>query len=869
MKTFFKYIVCFLLAFNTFECLRAEVILSLEQEEADEDLRTPFINAGSLPHPVQLRQILDNEDDSSVGRLLLLGRYFDAKYPGDALKKDIKDEVALIFPEYDKGKIEEISHQIQMSIAAYRLGKQKADEIKQKLVAPEDPPLIVDDDEYALPGDRDYLFVEDGQYAVITDIKKVVGYGNNKREIKATEEKLRRDAEKSRPKTDFEKFQQMWDKIEFSKIPSYGVTLPNPFVGNAGIGNWVKDDGGYRARLISELARTGKTKEVLLGFHVDVPNHRLMLALPFKRGLQKPVINLKNTKNIASFEVFYPLPVQTLGVETAAVYRGNFVFPVKIVLEDPSKPTFLQADLTFDDCDFEFLCARKTLFSVLEIEPDEAGDNISSSMAQFIRQSFYNLPQEKDKYLSLKNVSYDEDTHQLYFDFAYRAKPKNFALMLESEDLVSFSAPKMTMTKDHIYARVDVLGGPKDFNKSPLTIYARLNDYSKKKKTIGLSDFKAGFELKHPFKVFIFAFFVGVLFCLTPFGFLYVSAPFSGRVCKAQILSKIAVLSLSAGVLILSFKMNPGLFYIRLKNNLFYLGVLFGVLFIKIFGGEHENSTNKRDDIFLGLYQGLWGVLFLELIVTPYQQDLMLDFTSFDLMGQIICCIGLVLGLTIFDFIGLYGFRKKINPKVAELIGALAQIMLWIAFGVVAFYIFSMLKGYASLKALILLCLAFLALKYLLNFKAALYWADLNKTQIRRASKVVNVLIFLSVLIFAKVLQGFEPAQRVGILSIEAVEEKVREGKNVLVIVEGKGCIKCIYNNMTALSSFNLKGLDLDVIRVNTDLISLNMRSYFKEFYHLQIPLYVFYNPLIPDGVVLGDLLSETDLKRTIETFKY
>lgn len=869
MKTFFKYIVCFLLAFNTFECLRAEVILSLDQEEADEDLRTPFINAGSLPHPVQLRQILDNEDDSSVGRLLLLGRYFDAKYPGDALKKDIKDEVALIFPEYDKGKIEEIAHNIQMSIAAYRLGKQKADEIKQKLVAPEDPPLIVDDDEYALPGDRDYLFVEDGQYAVITDIKKVVGYGNNKREIKATEEKLRRDAEKSRPKTDFEKFQQMWDKIEFSKIPSYGVTLPNPFVGNAGIGNWVKDDGGYRARLISELARTGKTKEVLLGFHVDVPNHRLMLSLPFKKGLQKPVINLKNTKNIASFEVFYPLPVQTLGVETAAVYRGNFVFPVKIVLEDPSKPTFLQADLTFDDCDFEFLCVRKTLSSALEIEPDEAGDNISSSMAQFIRQSFYNLPQEKDKYLSLKNVSYDEDTHQLYFDFVYDAKPKNFALMLENEDLVSFSAPKMTMTKDHIYARVDVLGGPKDFKKSPLTIYARLNDYSFLKKTINLSDFKAGFELKHPFKVFIFAFFVGVLFCLTPFGFLYVSEPFSGRVCKAQILSKIVVLSLSAVVLILSFKMNPGLFYIGLKNNLFYLGVLFSVLFIKIFGGEHENSTNKRDDIFLGLYQGLWGVLFLELIVTPYQQDLMLDFTSFDFMGQIICCIGLVLGLTIFDFIGLYGFRKKINPKVAELIGALAQIMLWIAFGVVAFYIFSMLDWFAGLKVVLLLCLAFLALKYLLNFKAALYWADLSKTQIRHASKAVNVLIFLSVLIFAKVLQGFEPVQRAGILSIEAVEEKVREGKNVLVIVEGKGCIKCIYNNMTALSSFNLKGLDLDVIRVNTDLISPNMRSYFKEFYHLQIPLYVFYNPLIPDGVVLDDLLSETDLKRTIETFKY
>ena len=305
MKAFFKYIVCFVLAFNIFENACAEVVFSFDDEDEKQIERIPFINAGSLPHPVQLRQILDKEDNSATGRLLILGRYFDAKYPGDVLNRDITSEVALIFPEYDKAEVYDMARKIQMSISAYRLGKQKVDEIKQKLVTPEDPPLIVADDEYAIPGDREYLSLDENQYAVISDFKKVVGYSNNPREIKAMEEKLRRDAEKTRQKTDFEKFQQMWDKIEFLKIPSYGVTLPNPFVGNAGIGKWYKTDDGYRVRLISELARTGGSDEVLAAFHVDVPNHRLMFGVN-SGDLKKPKIVLKNTQNIADYEVFYP-----------------------------------------------------------------------------------------------------------------------------------------------------------------------------------------------------------------------------------------------------------------------------------------------------------------------------------------------------------------------------------------------------------------------------------------------------------------------------------------------------------------------------------------------------------------------------------
>ncbi|MBO7097470.1 MAG: hypothetical protein J6W11_02385, partial [Alphaproteobacteria bacterium] len=155
MFSLLKYIVFFFLFFNI-GCLSAsEVVFEPDEEDETENIYVPnFIETGNLPHPSQMREIIDRTDNSPIGRLLILGQYFEARYPDNVLDIDFSQDVALIFPEMTEKEIETTTSYIVKAIHLYRLSKEKIQEFKQKKLAPKDPPLILPDNEYAIVGDR-------------------------------------------------------------------------------------------------------------------------------------------------------------------------------------------------------------------------------------------------------------------------------------------------------------------------------------------------------------------------------------------------------------------------------------------------------------------------------------------------------------------------------------------------------------------------------------------------------------------------------------------------------------------------------------------------------------------------------------------
>ena len=92
MLSFFKYIVFFIFCFNIAATNAAEVIMDFD-DETPVDFEA--LGRADLPDAAQMQSILYNDDTNELGRVILLGKYFDAKYPNDKINADFSRDVAV------------------------------------------------------------------------------------------------------------------------------------------------------------------------------------------------------------------------------------------------------------------------------------------------------------------------------------------------------------------------------------------------------------------------------------------------------------------------------------------------------------------------------------------------------------------------------------------------------------------------------------------------------------------------------------------------------------------------------------------------------------------------------------------------------
>lgn len=874
MRALFKYIVFFVLAFNCALANAQNVAFEPFEDEPEISVQN-FTAALNLPHPAQMGDILSQSDTAGLGALLTLGRYFDARYPDASIYSDFSRDVGFIFPKASQEEIASYTKKIRYVVVLYRLGMQKYNEAKEKILAPPDPPLIVADDEYAIVGDRAYLPTKEGEVAIISDFKKVVGYSYNPREIEAMEKRAQRLYEAGRKKTDFERFKTMLDKIEFSRLTSYGITIPSPFVGNAGIGAWIEQNG-FKARLISEKARIGQQKTFLAAFHVDVPSHRLMLATNLGDTLKKPKLELTNAQNVAAYEMFYPLPVQPAGSQMMGVYRGNFAFPIKITLQEAQKPVFFEANLHFFNCDFNFDCKKEVLHGTLAIEQADDGEDVSSSMSNFIRQSYFNLPDETNKYLALKKVDYQTDesltnVSKLNLTFDYKAKIRNFALFLENDLNTTFSNPKIVIDGKRIYVQITPIENDEGLFEYPLTVSARINNYATIRQTVDIKNFQAQTEKNSALRLFWIAFLAALLFYVTPFGAALALKPFylNGPFDKRFIISKICALAASVFVCAYFAYQNKDILYFLLEPHTFYVAFVMLCLWLFFDGIRFFASKAPEYPVFSGLFEAFSIILLWPLSNAPYMYQFFENINELQAMGIYLSAAFFCLGLFVPELLHLCLFKRQIPDKLKELLLLISKMMTGIALLCCVLWILLPLNASGIVKTVLLLMLSWLVLKICLNFWKALLQTNLPGTQIKNAEKVVFLLIMLSIFVFAKALARKNVAT--AFVDEAQISQKISEGKSVLVGLYTPSCIVCKYNKLAALSSQNLKNLNkrfkFEYMPFEIGAFSPKIKAYFEKYNRFGDPLYVLYTPLIPGGVVLDSLMSPSFLAEQIETF--
>ncbi len=879
MLSFFKYIVFFIFCFNIAATNAAEVIMDFD-DETPVDFEA--LGRADLPDAAQMQSILYNDDTNELGRVILLGKYFDAKYPDDKINADFSRDVAVIFPELSQQEVYDRTNYIRHAVNLYRWGVKKYTDIKEKLTAPEEPPLIADDDDYDNPEKYTYIKTEPDKTAVIYDFKKVLSYGNNPRDLKAMEAKRQRAAESKKSKTSFDKFKSMVSKLEFSKLPFYGVTLPNPLVGNAGVGEWLYADG-FKARLVTEIAEIKSINKFLGAVHVSVPAHRFMLANNLSETLQKPRIIFEEMQNIKSYKIYYPMPITVLSNTMIAGYSGDFAFPIEFETVNPDKPINLKAKLVFNNCDKDLNCVLTDFIPEVQIATGK--ENEFSGLQNFIRQSFYNLPQSTDKNFKLDKSSVVLDTNsgnvkQLQFVFTFKGKLNNFALFLEDAQYSQFTRPAVTVSGNSVHVTVEPLNNADKLLNEEISLTARLNNYTAITQKIKLLQNEPDLAFGAPMlkTVLRLSLFAGLLFGLFPAGlglFMLIVAAFDYR----RLLPIAGGIIISANIMaFLTAVFYPVNFIWGMQFASFtYLSSAFAFFMLILSALQYADDLQIKHRVLFGGVFGAVTVCFFPLYNIPFAPHIGYYFSTATLNAKLLIANFSAVGMAA-PCLALFIFsRLKPNytlpPKLKASALTLAVILLLITAINLAGRIILQLNTWQILTFAIAVLILKFIYDYLLRFGQALQQVDLPQRQKDIAQQIIYLLFCLAIAGFTAICsnqQNLSVSDKNDTDYTAIIQNYVKEGKNVIIAIEPKWCFSCRLNNFVTFNSRNLtrwnKDFQLEYISIDT-ADNKQIISWLKQYNQVSLPVYILFNYKFENGVILPSFIDETSLQQTLDDF--
>lgn len=887
MITFIKNIVFLFLTFNILVANASSVELDLVAED-EKYISAEFKGALNLPHPIIFKQLLDTKQKTSTGRLLAIAYYFDNKYKDNAIEYDFSEDVAIIFPNLTPQEVIDRTNFIRKAVKTFRWGKNKYADLAIKMATPEEPPLLVDDDEYAILGSVDYIPTPEGSFAVINDFKKVVSYSDNPKDMKAMEAYNLRKLEKKNNKTNFEKFKYMLNKLEFSKISSYGIDLPNPFIGNAGIGEWINVDG-YKARSISELGQIHNTTDLIAGLHINTPSHRFMLANNLSNNLHKPKIVLTETQNIKSYKVFYPLSVPAIDDKMINAYSDDFVFPILIETINPNEPVSFNTKITFQDCDIRLECNQKEITAPLYIE--KGIDNNSSAVKHFVRQSYYNLPNEEDKYIKIDNAYIDLEndnltTERINFIFSYKEEPKNFSFLIEDDDFTEFSAPHINIHDDKIYVSVTPLSNQTKLLNKQFTVTTKLNAHSYIRMKVNPTIYSVQHEkIKSVINYITISYFSGLLFNIMPIGLmmLFLSLGFINiRQDKKHgiyylIISAVSIVS-SICIYLYTTHFNIPLYWGNQYNNTLYLGSCAIIILSLYLSLKYKQPLMIR---YAKTKAALFGILLVLLIPFSYTPYLAQNFNYIDIRNiteSLTFLLSTIFGvITPYLLIALWQIKysyKKITSATNKwlfCIGKYAALLTILYF----IGLFFLQMTFASIiKIILILLIYFLICKYFFNFIDALYQTDLSDKKKHIAENIIFILFAIfTTLSILKIHEKsvLKLTQTPILINQEQIDDSLRQNKNILVSITPNWSYTAKLNEIITLNEYTLNRLkktyNLEFISIKAPYVSPHILQYAKNYNRYNIPIYVLYTIHMNKGIVLPKIVKDTELEKTIKNF--
>ena len=899
MKKFLIYIffACFFLNFRSAAASEGgKVILDLQPEDVS---------------PVSAGEDGDSSVPKQIERLLKDYKHFHDLFPGDAIDGNIYDEIAKIYPGIGYRELNEKAGDIRSAVKAYRYFRKLYDDIKEKMLVPEPPPLIVDEQEYDTPYTGEYI--DSPELLVINDFKKVISYGMDRRDFEAVEARAQRNiVAKGGETAGFQRLGELLKKLEWQKLFFYGVAYDDPFSGNDGLGPWVEAERAS-ARLITEDINV-REPIVRAAVHFNLKPGQMLLWSP-EKNLDEPSFDFSASENLAAAEVLLPMPVRVSARDNDNImgYTGNFAVPVKLSVKDVNKPLEVKAAVKANVCG-ENSCAPQAFDLRLELSP--GGDTLKSAVGSFIAKTYSSLPQDELDNLKIVKAVVDQPydgckNETLRIVLKSDDAPEKFNIFLKSLDGGNFDRPKITIDGELITARFcsrdenaslsgrkyEVMAGVSVGRSLRQTVTARpasLWDYERGELSLGL---------------LAMAFFGGLILNFMPCVFPVLSLKFlsltkfgamkENRIRRAfafTVLGVFVAFALLCAVLLLLKYMGHALGWgMQFQNPYFLVGIMFVmILFIaQIF--ELINiqtpqfllrwfNRQHTSDNFLNLLTGL----FLVLVATPCTAPYLGTALGFALAGSYFDIIAVMtavaLGLSLpYVILAVSPSLGLLMPKPGAWMQSVNRLMVLMLFLTVV-WLFSVLSVQTSSFA------AWMQALYLVLFLLVLYLRrrtlDVVENQkespdVReKAAKLVkSVSLALLVLFVALGMYSSQKAfaarqtevslSRKIKLDRELIDRELKEGNVVIVKIGADWCLTCKFNDVTVFGNTGVEAAfkyhKVRLIEVDWTNYDREVLAFMKSFGRSGLPFYILFSRSIPDGMVLPEILTEEDLVRLIK----
>ncbi len=888
-----------------FACFFLNGVICSAAEEGNIELD---LTDADLPQEITLQD--------QINTVLEVGNFFEKNYPGDMILEDLTDDLAKFFPEATTQQLYDRSEWVRDGVRFYRFVKDIYGKVKEKMLMPEEPPLVVAEEDYDTGYNEEYIETKPDEVAVIEDFKKVLSYGPDSRDYKAFKEKYIKDSEKNMPADAFENFSRMLKKLEWKKLPFYGLFYEDPFSGRDGMGEWVKQDENW-VRLIAEDSKIGDKKTVRGAVHFHILDGYAVSAYQ-KGNLPAPTFDFSGSENLEKASIFRPYPERIISdspENDLIAYSENFAIPVLFEVKDNQSNMKLSADVKFTLCKIETgECREVNAKPEMTLHP---GMVFRSAVRNFVAQSFNLLPQTSGD-LKLKAAVIDEGDEKegqvlrlVYTRLHDTAKVDVFA---DSEEHLEFQRPRIAINDDEITVRLipkekqnDLVGKEFEitvsynehdsFREKVVAEKASWFDFMQNKLSLGivLIAVLGGFILN--FMPCVFPVLSVKLISLTGFGkrtqgklrrefFLTILGIFLSFWIISAVLSLLKYLGYSIG------------WGMQFQNPFFLVLMIFVVsLFITQLCGliefrtpdwvNHLVSKNRDKD---GIMHFLTGILVV-VMATPCTAPYLGTAVGFALSGSVVdifvIMTAVALGLSIPYLMLLFVSDISIYlPKPGAWMNKLSRFMILMLI-LTLIWLMSVLYAQTDVKAIIHLSLYLLVFLVIIALRSSM----IRKMEIlsedgeikRLAYHMINaVVIFVClVLVFFSMLdvsRHFDRHRKINLenklqfINYQEIADYVKDDKIVVVAVGADWCLTCMYNDVAVFSNFQVRRLlrEENFVLIEVDWTNYNKEvlDFMEKFGRKGLPFYVLFSKMIPDGMVLPEVLTEHGFMKIIEDIK-
>ena len=844
-------------------------------------------------------------------RVFKLYRHIDRTFPGDAIDGDLKEEIHKLLPNLTPQELYDQEEYMRFVIKNYRAIRDLINKFKSQVLVPEDPPLIVDLKE--LEPYSDPYIESENELIVIYDPKKVIPYASDKKNFKSLRASLDYAKPKSGAQLKFEELQSQLGKLDIRKIPFYNSIYDDPFSGRKGVGKWVEQPN-LQARIISAKTAIGDGKQIRAALALSTENG---FIIPDK-GSQTFKIDFEKSKNLKNIQIMRPRPQHFYAKESGenlSGYGGIFLLPLEISVIDTNNPLLLKATVEVELCDFMHQCQTVKISPQLTLESGEAE---LSTMYNYVEQNFNLLPKAKSKKIALKKAAiYDapEGGEMLKITFSAGKSAEQFEFFINSDTNILFNPPLISVNDDEI----EVLLMPQDtsvkLENHQFEITAKIDEMNTIRTEISPS--KASFfDVEMPeLNLGILAlavlggFILNFMPCVFPVLALKILAitKFGGsnptkvrRGFLFTCLGLVVAFLILIGLLILLKSLGYALGWgMQFQSTSFLLIMSFVlVIFMLQIAGIINLATPQWADKLLrskskseDMLNFLTGLL-LVLLSTPCSAPYLGTAIGFALAGSysdiifIMAAVGLGLALPYICLV--------LKPQYAELIPHPGQwlrmlnSLMFIMLLLTLIWLLSILAAQTALSAVLRVGLYLLLFAGLWGFYKVIadeidkrsepLYIRQQVTKFFRYGTLALSLILISLGFYdvsANKLISQNNHQNLPISSEKQAEirQYLKDNKAVLIAVGADWCLTCKFNDFVTLNNFKTRNMVEDgrLVILRTDWTEYDPETlkFMEKYGRKGLPFYILYSPKFPNGMVLPEILNESDFADLIRDVRF